>query len=337
MLFFQQKTHFVQEKKYNYICALMKGYKMKYPIDKELAPFCYFAPPIKSTKLAGFLSLLLKTPRRIFRYDNVTVRREWIVGYNGGKIEVLFHEPKNVEESMPTLIYYHGGGFFFGASRHHYDIAKIYALSIPARVVFVQYRLAPKHPHPTPSEDCFAAYKWVYENAERLDIDKRRIGVGGDSAGGALAAAVCQMARDRSFPIPKFQMLIYPVTDRNMNTESNRLYTDTPMWNSRLSEIMWKCYLHSEQTENLQYASPMEANRFDGLPDAYLEVAEFDCLRDEGLAYAEALRKGGASVTVNRTVGTMHGFDVVKKAQVSRDAISARINALKEGLKRDDE
>lgn len=310
----------------------MKGKEMKYPIDKELSPFCYITPPIRSPRLAGFLGSLLKTPKRIFRDPEICVRREWISGYGDGKIEVLIYEPKAYVIDLPTLIYYHGGGFFFGASWHHYDLAKIYTLNTPARVVFVQYRLAPKHPHPIPSEDCYAAYKWVYENAELLNIDRKRIGVGGDSAGGALAAAVCQMARDRSFPTPIFQMLVYPVTDRRMDTESNRLYTDTPMWNSRLSKMMWQGYVPDVSADNIQYASPMEAVRFDGLPDAYVEVAEYDCLSDEGLNYANALREGGARVTVNKTVGTMHGFDVVTGAKVSGEAIRARVNALKKGL-----
>ncbi len=302
---------------------------MKYPIDKQFFPYTHSAPLILSAKLAGWMGSLMKPPRWIWKDKEVSVQKKLVKGYQGAEIEVLLIEPREIKGELPCLVYYHGGGFFFGAGGYHYKYAKEYALKTPCKVAMAQYRLAPKNPHPTPVEDCYAALRWAFENAEELGIDRTKIGVGGDSAGGALAAAVCQMARDRNTDLPCLQMLIYPVTDRRMQTESNRKYTDTPMWNSKLSVKMWKGYTPNADVPDIAYASPMQAIRFDGLPQAYVEVAEFDCLRDEGIAYAEALRAAGAKVELNELKGTMHGFDIAEKAEISKRAVQVRVERLK--------
>ena len=310
---------------------------MKYQIDKELKPYCYLSLPVSSPKLAGFIGSLLKPPRKIFHDSEVHVRREGIAGYDGKEIEILIFEPRNLDTGAPCLVYYHGGGFVFGASWHHYNVCKLYAKATPCKLIFVQYRLAPRNPHPIPVEDCYTALSHVYNNAETLGIIKEKIAVGGDSAGGALAAAVCQMARDRGTDLPLMQMLIYPVTDRRMTTESQRRYTDTPMWDSGLSKMMWRAYLGDGDVRDIQYASPMEARDFTGLPQAYVETAEFDCLRDEGLTYAEALKAAGVSVRINETLGTIHGFDIARRAKVTEDALRKRIEALRSALYGEDD
>lgn len=302
---------------------------MKYSIDKQFFPYMYFAPPIANAKIAGWMGSMMRPPRWIWKNKQVLAEKKRIKGYQDGEIEVIVFSPRGMEQNLPCLVYYHGGGFFFGAGGYHYKYAQEYALKTPCKVIMVQYRLAPKHPHPTPSEDCYAALRWAFENADSLGIDKTRIGVGGDSAGGALAAAVCQMARDRNTDLPCLQMLIYPVTDRRMQTESNRKFTDTPMWNSKLSVKMWKGYVPNADAPDIAYASPMEAARFDNLPQAYVEVAEFDCLHDEGVAYAEAMRATGVDVSLNELQGTMHGFDIVEKAEISKGAVQVRIEYLK--------
>lgn len=307
---------------------------MKYPISKEFFPFSLFVPPLRDAKMAGWMGSKMKPPKwvRKNRDHEVSIKKENIKSYDGEYISIFVIDPYGLEEESPCLVYYHGGGFFFEGSGYHYQIAKRYALECECRVVFVQYRLAPKNPHPTPSEDCYEALKWTFENSERLKIDKNRIAVGGDSAGGALAAAVCQMARDRKTDIPLFQLLIYPVTDRRMDYDSCRNYTDTPMWNSKLSVKMWQGYVQDKKSSDIAYASPMEAESFEGLPNAYVETAEFDCLHDEGVAYANALKKAGVSVILNETAGTIHGFDIAKKAPTTKLAVRARIEFIKENF-----
>ena len=299
---------------------------MKYPINKEFSPYSRFAPPIRNAKMAGWMGSMMKPPRWVRKNSDheVSIKKETIKSYDGAEIEILIFDPYGIEEPAPCLVYYHGGGFFFGGAGYHYKLAKQYALETPCKVVFVQYRLAPKNPHPTPAEDCYAALKWTFENADKLNADKTKIAVGGDSAGGALAAAVCQMARDRGTDMPLFQLLVYPVTDRRMNYDSCRKFTDTPMWNAKLSVKMWQGYVQDENAPDIAYASPMEAETFGNLPSAYVETTEFDCLHDEGVSYAEVLRKAGVSVELNETKGTMHGFDIVEKAKTTKMALSER-------------
>lgn len=303
---------------------------MKYPINKEFFPFSHVAPPIRNAKIAGWMGSKMKPPRWVSksRDREVLITKEEIQSDDGKNISVFVIDPYGLEDRAPCLVYYHGGGFFFEGAGYHYRLAKQYALECECRVIFVQYRLAPKHPHPIPAEDCYAALQWALENAERLRIEKEKVAVGGDSAGGALAAAVCQMARDRGTAMPLCQLLVYPVTDRRMNYVSCQRYTDTPMWNARLSAKMWEGYVQDGNAADLAYASPMEADRFDGLPAAYIETAEFDCLHGEGIAYAEALRNAGVAVVLNETRGTMHGFDIVEKAPTTRKAVRARIEYL---------
>lgn len=301
----------------------------KYPINKEYSPFSRIIPPLQNDRVAGLVNSVMKTPRWIWHDPEVAVTKRAVTSYDGADIEVLFFEPYGLEGTSPCLVYYHGGGFTLAASAAHYRVIKQCALEAECKVVFVQYRLAPENPHPTPSEDCYAVLRWTFENAEMLNIDRSKIAVGGDSAGGALAAAVCQMARDRGTDMPLFQLLIYPVTDRRMQTDSCRKFTDTPMWNAKLNAKMWRDYLQDENASSIAYASPMEAQSFENLPDAYVETAEFDCLHDEGIAYAEALRKAGAAVEINETKGTMHGFDIVRNAPTTKKTVAKRIEYIR--------
>ncbi|WP_243136746.1 alpha/beta hydrolase [Acetobacterium paludosum] len=255
--------------------------------------------------------------------------RRRIPGYHDEPIELRIYEPEAVEGELPCLIYLHGGAFVLKSAAFHKHLVCQYALRTPCKVVFVDYRLAPKQPFPVGVEDCFAALKWIDQNAAGIGIDPNKIAIGGDSAGGALAAAVCLMARDRIAPKICFQMLIYPVTDARQMTESVKEFTDTPLWNAKLNQKMWKLYLRQGFHSNKEYASPMEATSLENLPDAYIEVAEFDCLRDEGINFAEALKKSGIQVELNRTTGTIHGFEIAEDSEIVHQSVIKRVVALK--------
>jgi acetyl esterase/lipase len=225
-------------------------------------------------------------------------------------------------------VFFHGGGFILAAAPHHYALAREYASRARCRVVFPDYRLAPKHPFPAAAHDCADTYCWTLQNAETLRIDPTRVAVGGDSAGGDLAAVTAQMARDLGWTRPVFQLLIYPVTDRRMQTASAKAFRDTPLWNTALSEKMWRFYLPDAGDEPVCYASPIEAASFADLAPAYVEVADFDALRDEGIAYAQALRNAGVPTELRRTKGTPHGFEVLTRAPITRMAAGWRCAAL---------
>ncbi len=302
---------------------------MKYSIKREFFPFSHFTPPI-SEKFLAMAVPHMKTPKYIYKDKELDVCRHEVESYDGEKIECFLMSPKNVEGKAPCLIYIHGGGFVLPAAGYHYKNAMRYAKEVGCKVVFVNYRLAPEHPHPVFFEDCYAAMCWAYDNADMLGIDTSRIGIGGDSAGSTLSVGVCMMAKDMEHPIKfRFQMLPYPYLDARGNSESCKKYTDTPMWNSSLSDRIGPMTKVDKDDPSYVYYSPVEAESFEGLPPAYIETAEFDCLHDDGILYAEKLREAGIEVVLNETKGTMHGFDIVQKAKTTKNALAERIAFMK--------
>jgi len=301
----------------------------KYAISAEFFPWNLFAPPI-SEKFLAMAVPHMKPPKKLWRDSAVDVISHQVASYDGEKIQCLLLTPKGLPEKAPCLIYLHGGGFVLEAAGYHYGNALRYAKEVGCKVLFPQYRLAPQHPHPVFFEDCYAAFCWAYDHAEELGIDTQRMGIGGDSAGSTLAVGVCMMARDRQHPVKfRFQMLPYPFLDARGNSESCRKYTDTPMWNSTLSDRIGPMTRVEKGSPYYVYYSPVEAERFDALPLAYIETAEFDCLHDDGILYASLLRNAGIDVTLNETRGTMHGFDIVEKAPTTLAAMERRIAFMK--------
>ena len=302
---------------------------MKYKISKEFFPFSLFTPPI-SEKFLALAVPYMKTPKYIYKDKMLDVSRYEIDSFDGKNIECFVMSPNGIDEKSPCLIYLHGGGFVLAAAGYHYKNAMHYAKDARCKVVFVNYRLAPEHPHPVFFEDCYAAMCWAYENADALGIDTSRIGIGGDSAGGALAVGVCMMARDRNHPVRFcFQMLPYPFLDARNNSESCKKFTDTPMWNSKLSDRIAPMTKADKARADYVYYSPVEAVHFERLPTAYIETAEFDCLHDDGVLYAKKLRTAGITVVLNETYGTMHGFDIMQKSKTTIAAIDARVDFMK--------
>lgn len=299
----------------------------KYDIHPDFALLSHFSPPTSPVVLPlcnAFLSLPMVHSDR-----EVVITKGKLPGYGGALIPYQYFEPVGLKRPSPCLVYFHGGGFAIKAGPYHYQLARIYAKEAGCKVLFVDYRLAPKYPFPTPVEDCYASFRWAVKNADNLGIDPHRTAVGGDSAGGNLAAACCLMARDRGVVLPCFQMLIYPATDRRMVTASMAEFEDTPMWNARKNRAMWPLYLPDSTVAPVEYASPMEAPTLAGLPDAYVETAEFDCLRDEGIAYARALELAGSKIELNETKGTVHGFDNLLGSSVVKACVARRVLVLK--------
>lgn len=297
----------------------------KYKINREFFPFSHFTPPISERALA-FAVPLMKVPRFLFGDKALRVRRYEVPSFDGEKIECFLLSPETASDNAPCLVYNHGGGFVLPAAGYHYKNAMYYAKEGKCKVFFVNYRLAPKHPHPVFFEDCYAAACWAYGHAGELGIDPSRMGIGGDSAGAALSVGVIRMAQERSHPLAfLFQMLPYPYLDARGDSRSNQTYTDTPMWNATLSARVWPMVQAKKDTPEYLYFSPLEADSFHGLPPAYIETAEFDCLHDDGILYAQKLRETGTPVVLNETRGTMHGFDIVHRAKTTRAALAARV------------
>jgi acetyl esterase/lipase len=226
----------------------------------------------------------------------------------GGQIPVRIYTPAGAAP-MGALVYFHGGGWVVGDIASHDVLCRGLANGAGCVTVSVDYRLAPEYKFPAGPEDCYAATQWVADNAGPLGVDPKRIAVGGDSAGGNLAAVVAQMARDRNGPKIKFQLLIYPATDWAHETASQREFAEDGYILSR-ADMVWFYghYMNSDSDRTNPYLSPACAKSLADLPPAYVMTCAVDPLRDEGEAYAEALRKAGVAVKSKRYPGVCHGF-----------------------------
>jgi len=196
--------------------------------------------------------------------------------------------------------------------------------------VFVDYRLAPSHCFPAGFDDCYAALRWTLANAGELGIDPRRVAVGGDSAGGTMAASAAQKAHEDGIELCG-QLLIYPGADSSGNWPSARAFVDVPPFKALSNSDLWEAYLgHPLSAGTPRYAAPLHGT-LSGLARTYVETAEFDPLRDEGHAYAQALLAAGVAVSLNATKGTVHGFDLLAaKSTLSQAALQSRIQFLRE-------
>ena len=209
---------------------------------------------------------------------------------------------------QPALIYFHGGGWVIGDLESHDQVCRALANAAPCIVVAVDYRLAPEHKFPAAVDDAIAATRWIAGNAERLGIDAARLAVGGDSAGGNLAAVVSLDARDRGGPPLAFQLLIYPCTDMALALPSHLRHAEQlPLTRSTMQWFV-RHYLRNAGDEQDWRASPLRARSFANLPPALVVTAGFDPLGDEGEAYAQALSSAGVPVAQERFGGQIHGF-----------------------------
>ncbi len=210
--------------------------------------------------------------------------------------------------SLPTLVYYFGGGWTLGQIETCDGICRTLANAAGCAVIAVGYRLAPEHKFPVAVHDCYDALGWVAEHAAELGVDAGRLAVGGDSAGGNLAAAVTLLARQRGGPALAAQLLVYPNTCHHADTPSLRDNDDESMFNRRSVDWYWGHYLTTPADGSDPLASPLLAADHAGLPPALVITAEYDPLRDEGEQYAEKLRAAGVPTECTRYDGMMHGF-----------------------------
>ena len=296
--------------------------KTTYDIHPDFKLLAKIHPPLNRKTIPGIqkmMNLLYYQQRstRSVKVEHLHIPAE------GHIVRALLYTPVT-KKTDGCLLYCHGGGYAFPAAPYQYKLAHLYAERAGCRVLFPDYRLAPGHPFPAAPEDCFAAYRWLLEQAEGS-----LIAVGGDSAGGTLAMAVCLMAIDQQLPVPCAQMLLYPAVGNCGETESIRKYTDTPMCNSKDMDTYEKWYVQDESAGKLSYRSPVETESWDQIPMTYIETAEYDCLRDGAIIYADKLHDHGIAADLHNTEGTVHGYDMALKSSIVKDLIEKRVDFLK--------
>ena len=245
--------------------------------------------------------------RRQMAMEPVDRVRDLKIPGPGGEIPLRIYSPQSSSPS-PALIYFHGGGWVLGDLESHDHVCRALANRVPCTVVSVDYRLAPEHKFPAAVDDSYAATEWIAAHAQELGIDRERMAVGGDSAGGNLAALVALLARDRNGPELVYQLLIYPGTDMRMDQPSVEENADGPILTKAAMIWFVNHYLPCVEERTNPLASPLLAADLSNLPAALIITAECDPLRDEGEAYGRRLDQSGVPVEIHRYPGMPHGF-----------------------------
>lgn len=297
---------------------------MKYAISREFGIYRYFKPPFNNVMLRLSKVLLSLMPKGMSGGKELEISKRKIECSDKKSIGAYVIRPKTHDGMQPAILFLHGGGFVFKAAQYHYALAKFYALQTNRTVIFVDYRLAFESEFGRTVEDCFDAYEDTLKNADELKIDKSEILFVGDSAGAYLCLSLLDLCKKRGLPLPKKQMLVYPVVDPKMTTESMKMFVNTPSWNAKLNKKMWAMFSKGRTVYN-----PLNED-LSFFPPTFIETAEFDCLRDEAELLARKLRGSGVECELSETKGTMHGFDIRLKAQTTISAIEKRIAFLKD-------
>jgi acetyl esterase len=275
------------------------------------------------------------------RFKYVVMRRgpkdvtstDHLVPVQGGRIMVRVHRPPTTGP-LPLHVFFHGGGWCVGTVDERDPKCRAIAAGAGCAVASVDYRMAPENTFPTAPEDCYEALCWLHEHADELGIDPTRIAVGGESAGGNLAAVVCLMARDRSGPAIRYQWLDVPATDLTMTQPS---ITDTPpgllLDHAAMVEFRANYLTDVDAEVYAPYASPLHANDHRGLPEAWILTCGYDPLRDDGRAYVDKLRAAGVEVQHTHLDGHVHpSFSFTRLVPSAREYEQQAIAALATAL-----
>ncbi|MFG6117857.1 alpha/beta hydrolase [Thalassobacillus sp. B23F22_16] len=255
----------------------------------------------EEARASADFSPLAGEPVEVAKVENRTVPS------TAGDIPVRIYTPEG-EGPFPALVFYHGGGWVIGDLDTVDVPCRLLANQSNCVVISVDYRLAPEHKFPAAADDAYAVAKWAVEHGASIDVDSNRVAVGGDSAGGNLAAVVALMARDRGDFSLAYQLLIYPVTHHSYETKSYKDNADGYLLTKDSMEWFWDHYLRTESDGRHPYASPLLAENLNGLPPALVVTAGYDPLRDEGQAYAKRLTEAGVAVEAKCYEGMIHGF-----------------------------
>ncbi|NKQ55306.1 alpha/beta hydrolase [Amycolatopsis sp. K13G38] len=259
--------------------------------------------------------------------------REVTIPDSNGDIPATLYSPAGASSSSGLLVFFHGGGWVIGTRASHDNTARFFARHAGVRVLSIEYRLAPEHPFPAATEDALAAFLFAHAKASDLGAHPDRIAVGGDSAGGNLAAVVTHAAKERGGPMPAFQLLMYPGVDGSTRRRSRELFSDGFFLTD--ADMTWFLdhYAPTGVDRTDPRLSPLLNNDFSGLPPAYVATAGFDPLRDEGEEYAAKLRDAGVPTALSRQHDLIHGYvNFLGIGTRFREATAEAAGALRLGL-----
>ncbi len=306
-------------------------------VDPELLPALesMLGPPLTAETLPAIRAWARMTPAS--PKSQVVVEERYIPGVpDAPDVRVLIYAPVAATPKAGYL-HIHGGGYIFGAADESDAANKALAADTGSVVVSVDYRLAPETPHPGPIEDCYAALKWLHANAATLGIDPARIAIGGESAGGGLAAALAVLARDRGEVPIVFQRLFCPmIDDRTGSVGEPHPVAGEFGWTAAYNRFAWKSLLGREPggPDTSPYAAAARAENLAGLPPAFISTSALDIFLDENLDYAKRLVRAGVPTELHVYPGGYHGFQIMTpEADVSRRANRDALDALKRALR----
>jgi acetyl esterase/lipase len=308
------------------------------PVAADLrSPVLYLPLSLRNAAMLRVIRML-PTPQ-LGIVPGVDVTSRTIPDGQGGEVRVVLYERPDRPRPGAALVWMHGGGMVMGTPEQAHPLCSRWADELGVLVVSVDYRLAPQHPAPAAVEDCYAALSWVHEQAGALGVDPARVAVGGDSAGGNLAAALSLLARDRGGPAIRFQLLEYPMLDDRTVLRADHGGRGEFFWTPASNRFGWTAYLGHAPVEDEApaYAAPARAVDLSGLPPAWVGVGDLDLFFDEDVAYAERLRAAGVPCELHIQTGMYHGADAIRfNAATSRAFRDRMTAALATALDQDD-
>lgn len=256
-------------------------------------------------------------------------------GPNAKEISITIVRPQsNSSETLPVVMYFHGGGWVLGGFDTHERLVRELAHKANVVVIFVNYTPSPEAKYPVALEEAYSATKWIAQNGKTVNVNASRLAVAGDSVGGNMAAAVALLAKERSGPPIRFQLLFYPVTDANFETSSYMKYQEGYWLSREAMKWFWDNYVSNQTNIKEPTVSPLQASidYLRGLPPTLIINGEFDVLRDEGEAFAHKLMEAEVPVTAVRYHGTIHDFvmlNALSDTPAARGAVDQACNSLR--------
>ncbi len=238
---------------------------------------------------------------------------EYVIVQEGNPINFHIVRPQGVESTLPVFVFIHGGGWVLGDYATHRRLVRDLVVRTGAVAVFPDYALSPEARYPTAINQIYQLVNWLAKNGEEIGVDGSRMGIAGNSVGGNMSAAITLMAKEKEGPLIACQVLFWPVTDANFETESYNLFAEGRFLTKNMMKWFWDAYIENPKDRNNRFVSPLRAlhSELVGLPPTLIQTAENDVLRDEGEEYARKLDEAGVEVVLTRFQGQIHDFGML--------------------------